>query len=302
MNARIALVSARAARHLDEDLPPLIAALAAAGVDATAADWDDPGVDWAAYRVALLRSAWDYAERLPEFLAWADRTAALTTLINPPAVIRWNTDKHYLAQLARAGVATVPTTFVEPGERGAEELARFLAEGGAAEWVVKPAVGAGSRDAARYARGEEAVAAAHLERLLEAGRSVILQPYLAQVDHHGETALIFFAGRLSHAIRKGPLLQRGAAPTGGLFAAEQITMRTPAAEELQVAHSVLAALPFAMPLYARVDLIRSESGKPCLLEVELTEPSLFFTHAPGAAARLARVLGASLGGLGLSPS
>jgi len=289
MRPRIALVSARAARHLDEDLPPLLAALDEAGVGAAVADWDDPQVDWAGYRLALLRSTWDYAERLTEFLAWADRTAALTTLINPPAVIRWNTDKHYLGELARASLPIVPTRFVEPGESATEELERFLRVKGAAEWVVKPAVGAGSRDAARYARGEEGAASGHIERLLGAGRSVLLQPYLDQVDLHGETALIYFGGRFSHAIRKGPLLRPGSEPTPALFAEEEITPRTPAAEELRVAERVLAALPFATPLYARVDLVRSEDGKPCLLEIELTEPSLFFVHAPGAVRRLAQL-------------
>lgn len=294
MKVRVALVSARAARHLDEDLAPLLAALDEAGVEGAVADWDDPGVDWAAYRLAILRSTWDYAERLAEFLAWTDRTAALTTVINPPAVIRWNTDKHYLAELARAGVPTVPTRFVEPGQRAAQELDRFLTGEGAAEWVVKPAVGAGSRDAARYARGEERAAAGHVERLLDAGRSVMLQPYLDQIDHHGETALIYLAGQFSHAIRKGPLLRRGSGPTGELFAEEHITPRTPAAAELQVGDRVLGALPFAAPLYARVDLIRGGDGEPCLLELELTEPSLFLTHAPGAARKLANQLRAQL--------
>ena len=287
--SRVALVSARVARRLDEDLPPLLAALAEAGVEAEAADWDDPAVDWSAYRLALLRSTWDYAERLTEFLAWADRAAALTTLINPPAVVRWNTDKHYLAELARAGVPTVPTRFVEPDERGAPALDGFLTAEGPAEWVVKPAVGAGSRDAARYARGEERMAGAHVARLLAAGRSVILQPYLDQVDLHGETALVYFNGRFSHAVRKGPLLQRGSGPTEALFAQEHITPRAPAAEELRVGAAVMAALPFAPPLYARVDLIRSREAAPCLLEIELTEPSLFFAHAPGAAERLAQL-------------
>ena len=290
MRARVALVSARAARHLDEDLAPLLAALDEAGIAGTVADWDDPEVNWAAYRLAVLRSTWDYAERLAEFLAWANRTAALTGLINPPAVVRWNTDKHYLAELARSGVPTVPTRFVEPGERAAQGLDRFLAEQSAAEWVVKPAVGAGSRDAARYARGEERAASGHVERLLDAGRSVILQPYLDQIDHHGETALIYLGGRFSHAIRKGPLLRRGSGPTGALFAEEHITPRTPAAAELQVGDRVLAALPFAALLYARVDLIRGADGGPCLLELELTEPSLFLTHAPGAARKLANQL------------
>jgi O-ureido-D-serine cyclo-ligase len=280
-------VSARVARHLDEDLAPLLTALQDAGVGAEAADWDDPGVDWASYRVALLRSTWDYAERVTEFLVWADRTARLTTLINPPEVVRWNSDKHYLAELARTGVPTVPTRFVEPGESAVEELSRFLTEERPAEWVVKPSVGAGSRDAARYARSEERQAGAHVERLLNAGRSVMLQPYLDQVDLHGESALVYFHGRFSHAIRKGPLLQRGSGPTAALFAQEHITQRAPALRELQVADAVLAALPFAPPLYARVDLIRSRDEEPCLLEIELTEPSLFFAHAPGAAERLA---------------
>jgi len=288
MRRRLALVSARAARGLDDDLPPLLAALAAADLDAVVADWDDPGVDWAGFHVALLRSTWDYAQRIVEFLAWAERTAEVTALLNPPVVVRWNTDKHYLRELARAGVPTVPTRFVEPGEPAAGALEAFLGEG-MAEWVVKPAVGAGSRDAARYARGEERTAGEHIARLLEAGRSVLLQPYLEQIDLHGETALIYFDGAFSHAIRKGALLRRGTAPTDALFAAEHITPRTPDGEELQVAQRALAAMPFAAPLYARVDLIRSPGGSPCLLELELTEPSLFFAHAPGAAERLARL-------------
>ncbi|MGH8298294.1 MAG: ATP-grasp domain-containing protein [Steroidobacteraceae bacterium] len=290
MRPRVALVSARAARHLDEDLPPLIAALEAAGADTTVADWDDPEIDWAAFRLALLRSAWDYPQRLAEFLAWADRTAKLTALVNPPAVIRWNTDKHYLRDLARAGVPVVPTRFVEPGEHAARALDGFLREERAAEWVVKPAVGAGAQDAARYARGEQQVASGHIERLLGAGRSVLLQPYLAQVDLHGETALIYLGGRFSHAVRKGPLLRRGAEQNPALFAEEHITTRTPAAVELEVAECAVAALPFATPLYARVDLIRSGDGRPCLVELELTEPSLYFAQAPDAAGRLAAQL------------
>jgi len=265
-------------------MPPLLTALDEAGLDAAVADWDDPEVDWTGFRAAILRSTWDYAERCAEFLAWAERTAKLTVLLNPPPVIRWNTDKHYLRDLARAGVPTVPTQFVEPGEHGARALAGFL-ESGTEEWVVKPAVGAGSRDAARYAAGEEGAACDHIQRLLEAGRSVLLQPYLDQVDHHGETALMYFAGRFSHAIRKGPLLRRGGAPTDALFAAEQIAPRVPSADELRVAERALAALPFAAPLYARVDLIPSMDGGPCLLELELTEPSLFFAHAADAAER-----------------
>lgn len=286
----VALVTAKAARDLDEDLPPLAEDFRGTDARISIVDWDDAAVDWFRFDVAVLRSTWDYTDRLPEFLAWTARAQAATTLLNPAGVVRWNTDKHYLADLAQAGVPAVPSTFVEPGEDARAALARFL-ESGAGEYVVKPAVGAGSRDAQRYVPAEREAAAAHAARLLDAGRSVLLQPYLGRVDEHGESALIFIDGVFSHAIRKGPLLRRGEGPTRALFAAEHIAARTPDAEEMAVAERTLAAIPFAQPLlYARVDLLRADDGRPQVLELELTEPSLFFAHAPGAAARFARAI------------
>ncbi len=269
-------------------MPPLAAAFAAAGVEARIADWDDPQVEWERFDGAFLRSAWDYTERLSEFLAWVERTAHLTRIVNPPAVVRWNCDKHYLAELARCGVPIVPSVFCEPDEDPARVLAQFLAAHGQAELVVKPAVGAGSRDTRRHARAARAEILEHMQGLLRARRSVLLQPYLARVDHDGETALIYIGGSFSHAIRKGPLLPSGAQATAALFAPEDITPRSPAAEERAVGERVLAAVPVQDLLYARVDLIRGEAGEPLLLELELNEPSLFFPHAQGSAERYVR--------------
>jgi O-ureido-D-serine cyclo-ligase len=287
VRAAVALVSARAARAEDEDLPPLVAAFSAAGAQVEIADWDDARIEWARFDVALLRSTWDYSQRLPEFLAWVERTAALTRLLNPVPVVRWNADKHYLGELGKAGLPVVASTFAEPGADPAAVLAQFLAREACAEFVVKPAVSAGSRDTRRHARTANEEALAHVRRLLEAQRSVLLQPYLPAVETAGETALIFIAGRFSHAIRKGALLPAGAPATRALFAPEQITARSAQRDELQVAERVLAALPFGVLPYARIDLIRDASHAPCLLELELIEPSLFFAHAPGAAQRLA---------------
>lgn len=287
----IALVTAAAARDLDEDLPPLATALRDASMDFHIVDWDDTAVDWAQFGLAVLRSTWDYTLRLPEFLVWAERASAATRLVNPLDVVRWNTDKHYLGDLARAGVPTVSSHFIEPSEDAGVLLERFLNVHASQEFVVKPTVGAGSRDAHRYGHEERILALAHAKRLLDAGRSVLLQPYLDRVDVHGETALVYFAGAFSHAIRKGPLLQRGGEPTRALFAAEHITPRVPHADELRVAESALAAMPFEQPLlYARVDLIRDGADKPCVLELELTEPSLFFAHGDGAAQCFARAI------------
>ena len=290
MTGRVALVTARAARGLDEDMPPLTAALAARGAQSAILDWDDPAADWAAFDLVVPRSAWDYAERLPEFLAWAERVARLTRLVNPLPVIRWNTDKHYLGELARAGAPVVPTAYVEPGENAAAALAAFLAREACRELVVKPAVGAGARDARRHARAAGAEILAHMAPLLAAGRSLMLQPYLESVDTSGETALMFLEGRFSHAVRKGALLPAGAPSTAGLFAPEDIVARTPAGDELAAAQRILGAVPVGGALYARVDLLRDAQGAPRLLELELTEPSFFLGYAAGAPERFAAAL------------
>jgi len=286
----IALVTARAARAVDEDLPPLKTALARVGVDVRIVDWDDADVDWSVFDLALLRSTWDYSLRLPEFLMWAERAAAATRLANPLVLVRWNTDKHYLGELAGADVRTVPTTFVEPGESAARAINEFLLGEAASEFVVKPAVSSGARDTQRYARRALEAATVHIKRLLNAGRSVVLQPYLERVDADGETALIYFGGRFSHAVRKGPILQRGADATQALFAPEQISPRVAKLDELRAGERALAAIPFDMPLYARVDLIRDADGAPRVLELELTEPSLFFTHAPDSVERFVALI------------
>lgn len=289
---RIALVTTRPARDLDEDLPPLREALAAAGAEVSVLDWDDAAADWAAHDVAVLRSTWDYTTRLDEFLAWLARVSTQTCLLNPAPTVRWNVDKHYLGELAAAGIATVPSRFVEPGADAQAALQAFLAADGNGEpgfeFVVKPCVGAGSRDAQRHGADAVPAALAHLQRLLDAGRSALLQPYLRRIDEHGETALVWFNGEYSHAIRKGPLLRRDEASTRALFAAEHIAARHPNPAEMALSRAVLACLPGdAAPLYARIDLIQDANGSPRLLELELSEPSLFFAHAEGSARRFA---------------
>jgi O-ureido-D-serine cyclo-ligase len=283
---RIALVTAQEARALDADLLPLADALHHAGVEAHIVAWD-AAVDWAQFDMLLVRSTWDYISRLREFLSWAERAARVAPLVNTLPTIRWNIDKHYLGALAGGGVAIVPTTFLEPGADVSAVLQRFLAREDCAEFVVKPAIGSGSRDAQRHGRDARAAAQSQATRLLAAGRSVLLQPYLSRVDEEGEAALIYFGGQFSHSIRKGALLKPGAAPITGLFAAENICARAAMADELALARAALAAVPFTAPLYARVDVIRGPAGQAQLLELELIEPSLFFAQAPQAAARFA---------------
>ncbi|HET7857549.1 MAG TPA: hypothetical protein VFL41_13920 [Gaiellaceae bacterium] len=273
--SRVALATCADVPEGDDEAAPVIAALARHGVDATPAVWDDEKVDWSAFDLVVIRSTWDYPDRREQFLAWAE---TLPAVLNPLEVLRWNTDKRYLQAL---GDDAVPTTFVEPGQSFRPPDSAF---------VLKPAVGAGSIGAARYEAGD-ARAEAHVFELHATGKTVMVQPYLSAVDSAGETALIYVDDSLSHAVHKSPLLVPGAEPGSGLYLEETVRETKAAPEQLQVAERALDAIPFQRNdlLYARIDLLPG----PLVLEVELTEPSLFFGYAEGAAERFADAIAAA---------
>lgn len=278
----IALATAFPAYALDDDLQPLVEACVRAKMSVSVVAWDDPTVSWPRFDAVVLRSTWDYTQRLAKFLAWCEAVSTCTRLFNPLDIVRWNTDKRYLRDLAGAGAPVIDSFFLAPGD----DVAALPA---LEEFVVKPTVGAGSRGARRFIASECDEARKHAKALMDQGQHALVQPYLRDVDSAGETALLFFDGAFSHAIRKGPLLHRGTASTRALFAAEHITARVPSDDEMLAARKVIAALPFAKPLYVRVDLLPSADG-PQLLELELTEPSLFLHHSEGAADRFVSAL------------
>ncbi|MGH3745990.1 MAG: ATP-grasp domain-containing protein [Micromonosporaceae bacterium] len=281
------MATCRELPDIDPDDAPLVASLAKRGITATPAVWDDPAVDWSQFDLTVIRSTWDYSRRREDFLAWAARTPRLA---NPVAVLEWNTDKRYLEELARAGASTTPTEWLAPGTPWNSPAA--------GQWVIKPTVGAGSIDTGRYdmsKAAERELAHALIARLHGGGRHVMVQPYLSAVDEHGETALMFFGGLYSHAIRKGPMLSGPYQDVAGLFQQEDIRPREASAAELEVAEKALAAIPLPDPLlYARVDLIPGPDGQPVLLELELAEPSVFLRHDAAAGERFAAAVVAAL--------
>ncbi len=289
---RVLLASCAGAVGRDDDEPLLLAALADAGLSAASADWADPAVDWAGADLVVVRSTWDYAPRRDEFLDWARRVEAGTTLLNPAAVLAWNTDKRYLAELAGAGLPVVPTAWATHADEVPDALGRWDGD-----VVVKPVVSAGARDTARFSPDQRADAADFAGRLVAAGRPVMVQPYLERLDAEGETGLVHLDGTFSHAFGKAALLAGGTLGPG-LFAEETITARTASAEQRRVGDAVLTELRARTgvePLYARVDLVPDGDGRPMVLEVELTEPSLFLGVAEGAAARVAAAIRGRLG-------
>jgi hypothetical protein len=287
---------------LRADWPLVRRALAEVGIAASTPIWTDPDVRWHEFDLVVANGAWDNIHRPDEFLAWVERVADVTPMVNSPAALRWNLDKRYLAALSEAGVATVPTTWLTPGQFPVEhELA--LPPG---EFVVKPTISGGGFETARYGGGDggggdggggngggnRENARAHVRRLLDAGRSVMIQPYQVAVDTHGEAGLIFLGGRYSHAIGKGPLLQAGAGPQTHLYHHEQIGALTPSETQQKAARLALAAAEQLVgpTTYARVDLVNLADDTPAVLELELLDPALFFETRPAAATRFAQVL------------
>lgn len=292
----IAIATCERLPDLDPDEWLLVDALRRRQAQVEVVVWTDPDVSWDAYDVVVVRSTWDYTENAPEFVSWARSVDQVSRLLNPAEVIAWNTDKRYLRDLAAAGIQVVPTSFIEPGD--AVSIADLMSNADG-EVVIKPAVSAGSRDTMRYRVDTEgAQAQAHADRLLAEGRVVMIQPYFSSVDANGETAMIFIDGAFSHAIRKGPMLAPGreGVKVEGLYVEERITPTSATDRELTLAQRILDALPagFATPLYARVDVIADAAGVPTLLELELTEPSLFFGHDGAVADRMADAILARL--------
>lgn len=274
---RVALVTAKgdAGADHDEDLPLITDSLTEVGIHVETVAWDDADVRWDDFDIAIIRSTWDYCDRVDEFRSWAVRTGQRSRLYNSADVVAWNSEKTYLRDLDRAGVRIVPTRFYEPGTEFIEP---------AGDYVVKPAVGAGAKDAARYGAGEPGDPVAHVRSLHDRGSAVLVQPYLRSVDEHGERALVLIRGRFSHAMKKGPVLTSGSGIDDRRQAHPDIARYEPDRSEVELAEHAISVAPASAGslLYARADVVTGEDGEPCVMELELIEPNLFFKHEPKA--------------------
>lgn len=276
---RVLLVTSIEELDYDQETHLLRDALTSRGVDSAIVPWG-PGTDWAAADLVVVRTPWDYTPRRDEFLSWAQEVEAVAPLANPADVLRWNTHKGYLAELTAAGVPVVPTRLLTAGGQTLD--ADWFAQAGK-EIVVKPAVSVGAIGAMRASYDDPALGE-HLTTMLRT-HDMLVQPFLPSVTDRGETSLLFCAGELSHAVRKVPAAgdYRVHEQYGGVN-----TVVDPDPAELEVAQAALAACPGPL-LYARVDLVQGDDG-PLVMEVELTEPSLYLVEQPGAAETYAEAI------------
>ncbi|WP_244876342.1 ATP-grasp domain-containing protein [Winogradskya consettensis] len=274
----------------DVDTAALVDALRGDGLRVDAPVWHDESVDWGAYDLLVIRSPWDYSERFAEFMAWLDRAAGLTRILNAPELIRWNIDKKYLRDLEGHGLPCVPTVFCET----VEEAEVAVSRSGQDRIVVKPSISAGSRDTGLFAPGDpEAIELAG--RILAAGKTVMVQPANEHVIEHGENGLFFLNGTYAYAFHKGPILAPGGVYVGGEYGpAITATEATPA--EIALGERALEAVRksgFDLPLYARIDIAAGTE----VIEVEVFEPAYQSDTVPEAVGLVAQAIRDRIRGL-----
>lgn len=252
------------------------AVLAERGIEVGFHAWDDPGVEWDSFDLVVIRSTWDYTDRLDDFLEWTDRVGP-EKLRNQPALIRWNTDKRYLAELDGAGLPVPPTALVAPGGPAPPFGGKV---------VIKPVSGAGARDTGVFDDDSRDQGIALLENLGAQDEIAMIQPYIPWIDDRGETAVIFFGGRFAYALKKKAFLpDSGVAPVkpgtkvaAGMFDDDLMSPTDASPQETELGAKTVAwmARRFGqVPLYARIDMVSSPEGEPVLMEVEATEPSFY---------------------------
>ncbi|GAA4287678.1 hypothetical protein [Georgenia daeguensis] len=285
---QIAIATISAIPPSFDDDHRLAEALRLRGADVIRLPWDQPGVDWRAFDAVVIRSTWDYSARREEFVAWAD--AIGDRLHNAPDLVRWNSDKRYLQDLADDGVPVVPTLYVAPGDP-----LPVLRD----EVVVKPTVSAGARDTGRFSPPTHDLARGLVERIHASGRTAMIQPYQRAVDTRGETAVVLVDNEVSHVLRKravlradeiAPLRADGLGAAEAMYDPDLVTAGAATDAELRLAARIVEAVADRfryVPLYARVDMVAGDDGAPLLMELEAVEPNLYLDAAPGSVDRVA---------------
>ncbi len=277
---RVGLITCKVLPEPDPDAAPLDAALREHGHEPVMLAWDDTAIRFedAAYAdldIIVIRSPWNYFTAPTDFLVWILEANECAPVINSPDVVKWNHHKNYLIELESAGVPTVPTRLVRMRDR--DSIVAAIAEFG--DVVIKPAIGAGSFNARRFAKTESASALSHASAILR-DNHVLVQPHIAGFENPGERSLVWIDGEWTHAVRKRPRFE---GQDESVDASEP-----PTQQELEIAEAAIHAVPHKIH-YARADMVETNEG-PVLSELELMEPSLFFDHSPAALERFVTMI------------
>ncbi len=287
----VTLVTSADLPNLDADEAGLPDALRERGLEPRIAVWNDPGVDWSASDLTVLRSVRDYAKDREGFLRWS---AAVPRLLNQSSVLAWNSDKHYLGALAQRGLPTIPTTWLEPDRKYSKHQVhtRFPAYG---DFVVKPAVSSGGRGTGRYTATDpvsRSEAIKHAQHELSRGRSVMVQRYLEEIDRSGEISLIYLNGLPSYRVDKKAMLHDRFRAGNEIQEEVIVGSSSATADEWRWGEEIRKALHSyihdqcgrdELLLFNRVDIVRGGSKDEhefYVMEVSLIDASLYLSANP----------------------
>lgn len=283
VSRRIAFATSIDLPSIQPDDAHLAATLERLGIEPVSCIWNDPTIDWSRFEAVLIRTIWDYFKYPRDFMAWLDRLDRLgVPTINDSRVLRWNSDKRYLLDLAQLDVAIIPTRLT-----GVAGLPDILGSMSSQHVVVKPTVSGGAWQTVSGRVGETSFTQAITA--LRPDLDYLVQPFVPEIVSAGEWSLLYFAGKFSHAVIKRAAVgdYRVQSEYGGSTEAANPEPATLAAAARALA--AVAALRYAEPAYARVDGVVC-AGRFLLMELELIEPFLFLGGEPQAAEFFAQQL------------
>lgn len=274
--------------NLDPDEAGLPDALRDRGIEPRIAVWNDPGVDWSASSLNVVRSVRDYAKDREAFLNWAEATPRL---LNQGSLMRWNSDKHYLAELGKRGLPVIPTIWLEPDQKLSKHQihSRFPAHG---DFVVKPAVSSGGRGTGRYTATDalsRAEAIEHAAHEMRQGRSVMVQRYLGEIDRTGEISIVYLNGIPAYRVEKEAMLHPRFRSLDEIQPETVVSASGATEEEFRWGEHIRAALHGyirdtngrdELLLFNRVDIVRGgpeDESEFYVMEVSLIDGSLYLS-------------------------
>jgi len=241
--------------------------------------------NWSQFDVVVIRTTWDYQNDPDAFFAVLESIdSSGARLENSLELVRWNMQKTYLRDIASRGTPIVPTLW-QKGAVDTKKLGSFFDQLHTEEMIIKPIIGASAGHAFRLPRSQSKAKIAVLEKIF-GRRAYMVQPFMQNIIEEGEFSLIYFEGMHSHTILKTPKKNdfRVQEEHGGNI--------RPVIAEPELLHSsqhVIDSLP-QIPLYARVDFVRTEQNTFALMELELIEPALYFRMDADSPMRFAHAL------------
>ncbi|MCB2088907.1 MAG: hypothetical protein R3E18_11055 [Sphingomonadaceae bacterium] len=268
----------------DQQTGALRPALAQIDAELVEIDWHEADSAFAGLDLVLVGTPWDYQDEADAFLARLDAIEASgVPLCNPASLVRWNLDKHYLAELAQAGAPTIPTLWLDTPD--AENVDAAFDMFDCDRVVVKRRVGAGAEGQESFTRDAPPPAGWQMDR------PAMVQPFLPAIVEEGEYSFIFVDGAFSHALLK--TAAKGDYRIQSLYGGQEVPV-VPNDSDIATALGVIAAIPFTTPLYARIDMVRGPQGALLLMEAELVEPYLYPEQGPELGPRMAEAIAARL--------